>query len=123
MKIVIIGSGPAGSSAAYFLAKNGHAVTFIDPKGPNEKTCGGGVPAKCLERFPEIYEDFSPAKIRREDMTFAFDGVDLCEIHMPDGMGIFSRKEHDSHIFEKALSRGAVYLSETFKDCQLQGNS
>ena len=51
-------------------------------------------------------------------MTFAFDGDDLCEINMPKGMGIFSRKNHDSHIFQKALDAGAVYKKATFKDCQ-----
>jgi len=60
MKFAIIGSGPAGSSAAYFLCKDGHEVILIDPKGPNEKTCGGCVPAKCLKRFPEFYTDFKP---------------------------------------------------------------
>lgn len=118
MKFAIIGSGPAGSSAAYFLAKDGHEVILIDPKGPNEKTCGGGVPAKCLQRFPEFYTDFKPAEKLMGDMTFAFDGEDLCEISMPKGMGIFSRKNHDQHIFQKALELGVKYLQETFKDCE-----
>jgi geranylgeranyl reductase family protein len=122
MKFAIIGSGPAGSSAAYYLAKDGHEVILIDPKGPNEKTCGGGVPSKCLQRFPEFYNDFHPAENLVEKMTFAFDGKDLCEIAMPKGMGIFSRKNHDNHIFQKALTAGATYLKETFKDCENVGD-
>lgn len=122
MKFIIIGSGPAGSSAAYFFAKEGHDVTLIDAVGPNEKTCGGGIPAKCLQRFPEFYSDFKPAKARVENMTFAFDGEDLCEINMPKGMGIFSRKNHDNHIFQKALKEGATYLKETFKECSKTGS-
>ncbi|MCH2209307.1 MAG: geranylgeranyl reductase family protein [Lentisphaerales bacterium] len=118
MKFAIIGSGPAGSSAAYYLSKDGHEVVLIDPKGPNEKTCGGGVPSKSLGRFPEFYKDFIPAETLLEDMVFAFDGSDLCEISMPQGMGIFSRKNHDNHIFQKALKEGATYLQETFKDCE-----
>ena len=117
MKIVIIGSGPAGSSAAFFLAQQKHEVVLIDSKGPNEKTCGGGVPAKCLERFSVFYDDFKPAEFKYKDMVFAFDGDDTCEIAMPGGMGVFSRKDHDSHIFNKALAHGVEFKQETFKDC------
>jgi len=123
MRIIIVGAGPSGSSAAYFLAKQNHEVLIIDPKAPCEKTCGGGVPSKCLKYFPEFYQDFELSKILLDSMVFSFENEDFCEIPMPGGMGIFSREKHDQHIFEKALSVGASHRALTFKDCFQEGGS
>ncbi|MCM8538776.1 MAG: NAD(P)/FAD-dependent oxidoreductase [Lentisphaeraceae bacterium] len=117
MKVLVVGAGPAGSSVAYYLAKSGHEVTVVDPLGPHEKTCGGGVPIKGIFGFPEFYSDFSPAKKLYDSMTFSFDGQDMCQIPMPGGMGIFSREVHDKHIFDKALEAGVKYLPWKFKKC------
>jgi len=120
MKILVIGAGPSGCSSAYHLARKGHQVIIIAPKKPDEKVCGGGVPARCLERFTELYNDFKPAKTIIEDMVFSFDGTDHCQINMPGGMGIFSRHTHDTHLFEKALQAGAEFSEERFKSCERQ---
>ena len=123
MNVVIVGAGPAGSSTAYYLARSGHSVTLIDPLGPHEKTCGGGVPVKGIKGFPEFYDDFPPAKKLIESMILSFEGHDTCEIPMPGGLGVFSRETHDKHIFDKALKAGAEYLPRKFKDCKFQNGS
>ncbi|MCA9924240.1 MAG: FAD-dependent oxidoreductase, partial [Anaerolineales bacterium] len=39
--IIIVGAGPAGAAAAYYLAKQGLQVALIDKATfPREKTCG-----------------------------------------------------------------------------------
>jgi flavin-dependent dehydrogenase len=39
--VLIVGSGPAGSTAAYFLGKQGKSVALIDKKTfPRPKPCG-----------------------------------------------------------------------------------
>jgi menaquinone-9 beta-reductase len=118
MKIVIIGSGPAGSSAAFFLRKQGHDILIVDPLGPNEKTCGGGIPAKCLTRFAELYEGFQPAESLLNELVFSFDNKDCCTVPLPGGLGIFSRKDHDLHLFNKAMEIGCLYKKQTFKECR-----
>lgn len=118
MKIAVIGAGPAGSSSAYFLRQDGHEVFLIDPIAPHEKTCGGGVPVKCIRKFPEFYADFEGSKDLYESMIFSFEGNDFCRVPMPGGMGIFSREKHDAHIFKKALDAGVIFFKEKFKDCQ-----
>ena len=122
MKILIVGAGPSGSSAAYYLSRQNHEVLLLDPKAPYEKTCGGGVPSKCLNYFPEFYEDFSPAETLYSSMVFSFDNEDFCNIPMPGGMGIFSRKDHDQHIFNKALAAGAKFEKSQFKGCDRVGD-
>ena len=47
--VVIVGAGPAGSSAAISLARRGYAVALIDKEQfPREKLCGDFInPAIC----------------------------------------------------------------------------
>ncbi len=50
MKVLIIGGGPAGSTAARLLAKEGFDTTLIQDK-IWDKPCGGGVKTKIFEQF------------------------------------------------------------------------
>ena len=121
LNILVVGVGPSGSSAAYHLASSGHRVTLIAPTEPNEKVCGGGVPIKCLNRFQELYKNFDAVKTLHDQMTFSFDGHDLCQVPMIGGMAIVSRRDHDNYIFQKALTAGADYKALRFKSCQRIG--
>lgn len=118
LKILVVGAGPAGSSAAYHLARNGHEVIIISPSKPKEKVCGGGIPMKCLERFNLLYQDFPAVKKRYQDIAFSFDGEDRCKISMPGGLAIISRKEHDSYLLDQALQAGASFFEKRFKSCE-----
>ena len=56
---IIVGSGPAGGSAAYHLAKQGRQVLILEKESlPRYKPCGGGVSPIVGEWFDF---DFSPA--------------------------------------------------------------
>ena len=51
--VIIAGSGPAGASAAYVLAKAGKKVLIVEKeKLPRYKTCGGGLTFKGLNLIP-----------------------------------------------------------------------
>ena len=48
--VVIVGAGPSGSAAAYFLARLGVEVLLIDKNSlPREKTCGDGLGPRSIE--------------------------------------------------------------------------
>jgi len=48
--VAIIGAGPAGSAAAYFLARGGLHVALLDKFDfPRDKTCGDGLTPRALE--------------------------------------------------------------------------
>jgi geranylgeranyl reductase family protein len=52
-EVVIIGSGPAGASAAFCLANAGVKVVVLERASlPRYKTCGGGVAARALRLLP-----------------------------------------------------------------------
>ena len=51
---VIVGSGPAGSTAAILLARGGARVLVVERRGiPRVKVCGGGVLARGLSTVPQ----------------------------------------------------------------------
>src|SRR4030042_6990160 len=55
--VAIVGAGPAGSTAAKFLAEKGLKIALIDKdKFPRDKPCAGGLPSRVLKRFPYINE-------------------------------------------------------------------
>ncbi len=51
----MIGGGPAGASAAYWLARYGHDVTIVERKSfPREKTCGDGLTPRAVHQLNEM---------------------------------------------------------------------
>lgn len=51
--VIIAGGGPAGASAAYYLAREGKKVLILEKeKLPRYKTCGGGLTFKGLNLIP-----------------------------------------------------------------------
>ena len=58
--VVIVGAGPAGSAAAYFLAESGHDVLLIDKETfPRDKTCGDGLTPRAVKALESLglYEE------------------------------------------------------------------
>jgi len=53
--VIIIGSGPAGSTAGRLLANCGFRTLLVDKKRfPRHKTCASWVNRLAFERFPEL---------------------------------------------------------------------
>ena len=51
--VIIVGAGPAGSTAAHDLAKSGAKVLLLDKeKFPRYKACGGGIPIRTEKMLP-----------------------------------------------------------------------
>ena len=53
--VAIIGAGPAGSHAAWKLARAGARVALLDGSHPREKPCGGGVTGRALDMLRHAF--------------------------------------------------------------------
>jgi flavin-dependent dehydrogenase len=53
--VLVVGAGPSGASAAYWLATLGHRVVVIDKKRfPREKTCGDGLTPRAVRQLHDM---------------------------------------------------------------------
>jgi flavin-dependent dehydrogenase len=68
---IVVGAGPAGTSTAYHLAKQGHAVLLLEKSAlPRYKPCSGAVSSSVANYFDF---DFAPAidrQVRRVRYTW-----------------------------------------------------
>ena len=54
-QVVVVGAGPGGSSAAYYMAKKGLDVVLVDKETfPREKVCGDAYQASLYPIFKEM---------------------------------------------------------------------
>ncbi len=54
-EVLVIGGGPAGASAAYWLAQHGHDVAVLERKQfPREKTCGDGLTPRAVKQLHDM---------------------------------------------------------------------
>ncbi|MEW9872681.1 geranylgeranyl reductase family protein [Arthrobacter sp. HS15c] len=55
MNVLIVGAGPAGSTAAFYLAKAGISVTVLEKTSfPREKVCGDGLTPRAVREIQKL---------------------------------------------------------------------
>lgn len=100
--VIVVGAGPAGTSAAYWLGEAGKRVLVLEKEHlPRYKPCGGGVPKPVLERFPF---GFSPV-IEREIAQVRFRFCDGREVvaNLPERPVVMvMRDRFDYHLLQQA---------------------
>jgi digeranylgeranylglycerophospholipid reductase len=112
--VLVVGGGPAGSSAARSAAMNGAKTIFIDKK---EKV---GVPVQCAEGIGKYLFPYLPFKIPKEQLIWKIEGMffwaDDISIERSgapwDGYSI-DRSMFDKWLSLKAISKGAELRTNT----------
>ena len=111
---IIVGAGPAGGTAAYHLAKQGHSVLVVEKESlPRYKPCGGGVSPIIAEWFDF---DFSPAiSIKADTIRCTWKTGDPVEakLNTPEPVWMVRRDIFDNFLVEQAQKQGAELKDNT----------
>jgi geranylgeranyl reductase len=117
--VVVIGGGPAGSTAANDLARRGHAVLLLDRAG-RIKPCGGAIPPALIEEFA-IPASLLCARVTSACMVSPAGR----RVDMPiEGgyVGMVNREVFDEYLRERARTAGAVRRVGVYEKIERDGD-
>jgi menaquinone-9 beta-reductase len=128
--VLVIGAGPSGAAAAYWLAERGRRVLLVEKKRfPREKTCGDGLTPRAVRQLHDMGLAGPLSEFHRFDgLRSIAHGVTL-ELAWPDhpefpGYGyVVRRSELDQMVAERAVKAGATLwaASEATAPCLERG--
>ena len=113
--VLVVGAGPAGSSAAWHLATAGLDVAVVEKaRFPREKVCGDGLTPRGVKALTDMGVDVSPAAgwVRHRGLR-VFGGGQVVEVDWhrlaswPDHGLIRSRRDLDPMLAAHAAAAGA----------------
>jgi geranylgeranyl reductase len=112
-EVLVIGGGPAGSTAARFLARNGVDTLLVERNFSFVKPCGGGIPSFLLQEMglPEY-----PVKRFVDTLKVVSPKGDILTIPLKGGsIAIVERGEFDHVLRKEAERSGARLLQGEFR--------
>jgi geranylgeranyl reductase family protein len=103
--IVIVGGGPAGSTAAVNLAGRGLNVLLIDKSAfPREKACGGGISYRIFQRFPYLADTIRSVPINSVRKVY---------LESPSGIPVVSERETALYIMVRRCEFDSALLGHS----------
>jgi geranylgeranyl reductase len=114
LRVAVVGSGPAGSSAAEILAKAGIETYLFERKLDNAKPCGGAIPLCMVDEFdlpPEIID----RRVRKMKMISPSNiEVNIGQTLKDDEyIGMCRREVLDGFMRDRAAQLGANLINGT----------
>jgi len=110
--VLIEGAGPAGATAAYYLAMQGKKIALVDrAKFPREKACGGGLCVH-IEEFDHIisnWDDFLESKCLR-GIVYGPDFMPVDYVSEKPFFYNIRRLKFDNKLVEYAVEKGAILI-------------
>jgi geranylgeranyl reductase family protein len=105
--VAVVGAGPAGSTAAYRLARAGARVLLLDKaRFPRDKPCGGGVTLRAARLLPFSIEPVVEDVIDRIECSLDYGPRFVRHAHAPLAY-MTQRKRLDHFLLERAVEAGA----------------
>lgn len=124
IRVAVVGSGPAGSSAAEILAKAGIETYLFERKLDNAKPCGGAIPLCMVSEFdlpPEIID----RQVRKMKMISPSNiEVDIGHTLKGDEyIGMCRREVLDGFMRDRAAKLGANLINGTVYQLDIPSNN
>ncbi|MGL5807567.1 MAG: geranylgeranyl reductase [Xenococcaceae cyanobacterium] len=123
IRVAVVGSGPAGSSAAEILAKAGIETYLFERKLDNAKPCGGAIPLCMVSEFdlpPEIID----RRVRKMKMISPSNiEVDINLINQDEYIGMCRREVLDGFMRDRAAKLGANLINGTVYQLDIPSNN
>jgi menaquinone-9 beta-reductase len=115
--VLVVGGGPAGAAAAYWLARHGHDVTVVEKKAfPREKTCGDGLTPRAVKQLADMGLEHELAHFHRYQGLRATGMGRELELTWPEhpvypSYGyVVRRRDLDTFVAANAAAAGATIL-------------
>lgn len=122
LRVAVVGSGPAGSSAAEVLAKAGIETYLFERKLDNAKPCGGAIPLCMVSEFdlpPEIID----RRVRNMKMISPSNiEVDINLENQDEYIGMCRREVLDGFMRDRAAKLGANLINGTVYQLDIPNN-
>jgi len=119
LRVAVVGSGPAGSSAAETLVKAGIETYLIERKLDNAKPCGGAIPLCMVSEF-----DLPPYVIDRQVRQMRMISPSNVEVEIKirnqdEYIGMCRREILDGFLRDRAVRLGAKLINGTMHKLEL----
>jgi geranylgeranyl reductase family protein len=110
--VVVVGAGPAGSTAAKNLAEKKVNVLLLDKaKFPRDKPCAGGLPSRAWKQFPYIQEHNLIESYTYSAYGYYLSPKNRRELHEEKPIAaMIRRKKFDHGLVKIAVENGASFL-------------
>ncbi len=113
IRVAVVGSGPAGSSAAETLAKAGIETYLFERKLDNAKPCGGAIPLCMVSEF-DIPPEIVDRRVRNMKMISPSNReVDIRIVKQDEYIGMCRREVLDGFLRDRAEKLGATLINGT----------
>jgi geranylgeranyl diphosphate/geranylgeranyl-bacteriochlorophyllide a reductase len=122
LRVAVVGSGPAGSSAAEILAKAGIETYLFERKLDNAKPCGGAIPLCMVEEF-DLPANIIDRRVRKMKMISPSNReVDINLIKEDEYIGMCRREVLDGFLRDRAATLGAILINATVHKLDIPSN-
>ena len=117
--VLVIGGGPAGAAAGFWLAKAGHDVCVLERKAfPRDKTCGDGLTPRAVHQLRDMGLEpaIAAGHHRHDGLRAVAHGITL-ELRwpehpvFPDYGYVVRRRDLDEIVADHAAGAGATLLT------------
>jgi geranylgeranyl reductase family protein len=117
--VAIVGAGPAGATAARFLAKNGLKVILVEKdRIPREKPCGGMLTPRVFERFKYLRSEMEKLGASSSYGTCIYPPsltIKLQYVATRPQVLMILRKKFDHALVQMAMDSGAMLITNRVK--------